>query len=270
MNNYTLFHKKQGVQSLEVFSNFNHLEEIRDICAFKEKSFALIDNKSLFILDENGIEKILTVHNPMSVCSVSDSTIYVSYEKGIKKVEYSNGYVISEFLSPIDCEKIYKKLDKIGVWGVRIDNYEGRTAILIEPINICYLMDKELIVMKIGNNSSGYSISNNITNSSICLPQGVAIYDSKTVIISDSGNGCIRSFGDKHKIIAGSPTNKELNPTKIVLDRQRSILYFLSGDQLKSVNLSSGRNSIVYTSKNLKSITLDCNSKIYILEGVNK
>jgi hypothetical protein len=98
------------------------------------------------------------------------------------------------------------------------------------------------------------------------------VYNKNEIIISDTENKCIRSF-DFYKnninTIVISNSLQDIYPTKIVLDRKKDILYYLSRKYLRSINLSNKKNSILYNG-DIKSIELNNQNKVYILETISE
>lgn len=267
--NYRLIHKKLGVKSLDVFSEFEYPHHIKDICFVKDVGFFYIGNQSLFLNKDKQCQEIMTLDNPMSICS-ENFNIYVSYNKGIKSINCSDNYYSIDVLSSIEYKKIFGGLEKIGIKDVYIDVYNGIIGIALTHLHKIYRYQRGSVDMIFGTGVPEYSISSKINNCSISSPQGILVYDNDTLFVSDTGNGCIRSFGEIHRMITGHPMSNVLNPTKLLLNRRRNCLCYLSKNYLRSVNVDGTNDVLLYEGNKIKSIAQTHDEKIYMLEEIDE
>ena len=262
---FRLIHKKLGVKSIGTFSEFE-CSNIRDICFINGKFLCLNDN-SLLEINDSGCTEVLSIDNPMSICPSFNNQAYIVYNGGIKSVNTLN-YYATDAMGLKECKPIFHSLSKIGLRDIYIHTYKNITGFAVSPIHKVYRMKKIVIDKEIGSGIPEYSVSNNLNHSSLSNPQGIVIYDENTIIVSDTGNGCIRSFGKSHSIIAGKPKDSSIAPRKLLLDRKKDILYYLSKNYLKSVLIDGSKDIVLYESETIKSIVLKDDGKVYILEVI--
>jgi hypothetical protein len=101
-------------------------------------------------------------------------------------------------------------------------------------------------------------------------PHGILVYNSNTLFVADTDNGCIRSFGESHRIIIGKPMTSEIRPTKLLTNKSRNVLYYLSKNYLRSSNIDGSRDAVLYESDKIKSFALTDEDKAFVLEETNE
>lgn len=264
---FRLIHKKLGVKSFKIFSEFEY-PDIRDVCFVKDVGFLCLGENSLIEVTESGFKEVLTIDNPLSICLGSINCFYVMYNGGIKRINYTKGYYSTDVMGLKECEDIFKYRSKIGLNNICIHKFEDIIGIAVPDINKFYKVRKSSIEKEFGNFIAEYSVANHLEYSSLSHPRGIFVYDVDTIFVSDTGNGCIRSFGEEHRIIVGNPASPQISPTKILLDREREILYYLSKNYLRSVKVDGSKDILLYEGENVKSMALTDDGKIYVLEAL--
>jgi len=267
---FRLIHKKLGVKSTDIFSEFEYPNIIRDIYFVKDIGFLCLCEDSIMLLTQNDFSPVLSIKNPMSICSGLNNSVYVLYNEGIKNIDYSDNYYATDILNYSERDIIFGKLAKTGIHGMSIDAYGNTIGICVSPTHKFYKINKTFIEGEFGNGIPEYSLSSNLSQCSFCNPSGILVYDSDTLFIADTGNGCIRSFGKTHRIISGKPLDQTLNPTKLLIDRKKDILYYLSKNYLRSVSVDGSKEAMLYESDYISSMVLAQNDKIYILETIGQ
>jgi len=262
---FRLIHKKTGVKSIDTFSEFEH-SNIKDLCFANDKFLCLSDN-SLLEITSDGCKDLLSIDNPISICSGSANCVYVVYNGGVKSFNCLNNYAI-DIMGAKECKPIFTSLSKMGLHDICIHYFKNITGLSVSPIHKFYKIRKTAIDKIFGNGMPEYSVASDLRYSSLCNPQGIIVYDENTIFVSDTGNGCIRSFGKKHRIITGNPIGSSIIPKKLLLDRKRNVLYYLSKNYLRSVLIDGSNDVLLYESKdaNIKSMALKDDGKVYILE----
>lgn len=264
---FRLIYKKLGVKSTDIFSEFEYSSDIRDICFVKDIGFLCLSANSLVSVTSEKCSNVLTIDNPMSICHGPLNNVYILYSGGIKSVNCSDNYRGSDILSLSQYNIIFRPLSKAGIHNMSIDSYENVIGISIPYINKVHKIRKLSIEKTFGTGIPEFGLASNLSYSSFCNPQGVLVYDSNTIFISDTGNGCIRSFNENHRIIVGNPLFPSIAPTKLLLDRKKDILYYLSKNYLKSISVGGGKDALLYESDKIISMALTDDGKIYLLEG---
>lgn len=264
--NFRLIYKKLGVKSIDVFSEFESPSNIKDVYFVKDIGFLCLDENSLMLVTDKGCSQILSLDNPMSICAGLVNSVYVLYNGGIKNINYVDNYYSRDILGNTEYSEIFGRLSKTKIDGMSMDSYEGVIVVCVPSINKFYKIRKNTIEEEYGTGVPEYSIANRPSRCSLYNPQGILVYDSDTTFVSDTGNGCIRSFGKTHRIITGNPLVPTIKPTKLLIDRKKDILYYLSKNYLRSVFVNGDREALLYESDHMISMALGCDNKIYALE----
>jgi hypothetical protein len=265
---YRIIHKKTGVKSFDIYSEFEHNTDIKDICFIKDIGFLCLGLSSIIVITPQLCREVVKIDNPMSICKGNEQNIYVAYNNGIKSIDYLDRYVSTDILGSSECYEIFGRLHKIGTKDIYIDQNGGKIGIAIRQINKAFVYNRNSIEKTYGNGMSEYSVSNKINNCSFSNPSGIIMYNSDTIFISDYGNGCIRSFGKNHRVIVGDPINKFLSPSKLAINKKRNSLYYLNLNCLRNVNVDGSRDVILYEGSNVKSFALTDEDKAFVLEEI--
>jgi len=265
---FRLIHKKLGIKSIDVFSEFECPNNIKDIYCVKDVGFLCLCENSLILVTSEERRTILSLDNPMSICNGQKDSVYILYNGGIKNVNYKDDFYPTDILSISLRHAIFGQLVKTGIYGMSIDAYEEVIGICVSPIHKFYKIRKTSIEKEYGTGTPEYGLSNDLTCCSLYNPQGILVYDSNTIFVSDTSNGCIRSFGKSHNIITGNPLTSDIAPTKLLMDRKKDVLYYLSKNYLRSISINENRDAVLYESNHIISIGLAHDGKIYILEAL--
>jgi hypothetical protein len=264
---YRLIHKKAGIKSIEVFAEFTYPEKIQDICFVKDYGFFCLGSDCLLQVKQDGYKSILTIDNPMSICCFMDY-LYITYEKGVKRIKYSDNFYQTEALTAKEYLLIFDKLTKVGVKQIAIDVNSDGILLAVPSLNKVYYLHKGDVLKEIGSGKPEFSLSSNIELCSLYSPQWSLFYNHG-FLVADTGNNCIRYFGDTHKIITGNPLDNVICPTKMLLSAKKDILYYLSKNYLRTVALSDGKDFVSYNGKNIVSFAL-MHDKAFTLEEINE
>lgn len=264
---YRLIHKKLGVKSYDVSYTFEYPDKIKDVCFVKDTGFLCLGKDSILLVKSNSCEKILSIDNPMSICLGNAGLVYVIYNNGVKSFNCKDCFYALDVLNNHNKTFIYGLLGKIGIRNLCIDYYDGIMAISIPDLHKFYVLRKMAVDRAYGSGVPEYSISSNLQQCSMNAPKGILVYDKNNVIVSDTDNGCIRMFGDFHRILAGNPLDKAIYPTKLLVNREKDILYYLSKNYLRSIAMNDNREAILYENEHIISMTIGDDGKVYVLEG---
>lgn len=263
---FRLTYKKLGVKSTTIFSEFSYPENIKDVCFVNDVGFLCLGDNSLIQVTEKDCRIIAPIDNPMSICKGAEGYVYVSYGGGIRGFNYLDGYYHHEVLSSEELEVIYRPLKKIGVKDISIHAHDNLIGLAVAPLNKIFILRKGSIYRQYGSGIPVYGLASNMQLHSIHNPKGIWIYNGATFFVSDTNNGCIRSFGDLHRIITGNPLELSIYPTKILVDNKKGILYYLSKNYLRSVTIEDGKDIMLYENEHVLSMSM-IDDKIYVLEG---
>jgi hypothetical protein len=149
-----------------------------------------------------------------------------------------------------------------------MDSWGNTLGICVSPMHKFYKIKKMSIEKEFGTGNPEYGLASDLTSCSFYNPQGILVYKPDTIFVSDTRNGCIRSFDKTHRIITGNPLNHNIAPTKLLIDRKKDLLYYLSKKYLRSVYVDGSNDATLYESEHITSMVLADDGKIYILESL--
>lgn len=265
---FRLIHKKLGVKSINVFSEFESPSNIRDIYFVKDLGFFCLCENALMLIAPKECRQIISLDNPMSICNGEPDSFYVLYNGGIKNINYKDKYYSTDMLSASVYDIIFGQLSNIGIYGMSMDSYSNTLGICISSMHKFYKLKKMSIEKEFGTGISEYGLSSDLTRCSLYSPQDILVYNTDTIFVADTLNGCIRSFNKTHRIITGNPLNSTIAPTKLLIDRKKDLLYYLSKNYLRSVFVDGSNDATLYESEYIRSMVLTDDGKIYILEAL--
>lgn len=264
---FRIIHKKLGVKSIDIFSEFEYPSNIRDICFVKEIGFLCLGDSSLFVVTPKICQEITNLDNPMSICLGTTNTVYVFCQQGIKCFNYKDKFYQTDVFSPSELEPIFRNLSKMGIKDICVSAMDEVISFAVPLLNKVYVIRKGTIHKEYGTGIPEYSLASDLSQCSLFNPRGVLVWDKNTIFVSDTDNGCIRSFGETHRIIVGKPSLNLIAPTKLLANRKKGILYYLSKNYLRSVAIDGGRDVPLYENENIRSMAMTDEDVVYVLEG---
>ena len=294
---YRMLKKPLGVAKIDALFEIELRCNPIDICYVPEVGFIFLthDTNCLGLLslkgqvvfpwagkvDEKGDSGNL-FNTPSSLCySSKDCKVIVIDNNGkrIRSVDITSKYInnLIQGVTIDVLDKFYLKNNTPSTTACDIDE-EYNIFWSVKNLNrvFKYAPFKGELELYMGNGRSDFSTSNNLQHSSLKMPNGVRCY-SNSLIVCDSGNGCIRLIkGGVSSVVAGSPIRRGdrdglvdesllTYPTSPKLNHDT--LYFIDNRKLKQLSLSDKRVTTIKTFK--KDFFIDTAKDLYVLEEIS-
>lgn len=291
---YKILNKIVGVNKFTIFTEFESLENIEDICFVPEKGYYFISNQCLGHIDmdkklnfpivgkegvsgyKRGFYKQVVFNNPTSLCYNKDEKTLMVVEKNGQRICCLNlldEYYTLDFILP----SVADIIDPLYIKPNMSNKSKGTKVIYAndclcwssELIHTIFRLDYKDALTIYGNGKGWFAMSEYPEANSFNKPKGVCLINRKLIAV-DSGNYCIRMLNEKeNNVIYGHPLKKENaeNIGKIIFIK--NLLYYINNSTICGLTLNKGNVFSVYKSENeVISFTDGQNNSISILEKV--
>lgn len=295
---YSLLQKEHN-KSVSAISSFELNCDIDDLCCVDKFGFlfsstsshcvGLVTNEGELTYPwlgklnqsgmKNGNKEVSLMESPSSVCYDKESEIcYVVEHQGrvFRRIDIQSPY-IAAIIGGSDQKKIdqhYRGSFKTGAVIASDINGSGFVYMANSVMNRIFWFRPSKVNLFAGSGKRGYCTSNNFKACMFNAPEGIAC-NGKDIIVSDTGNSCIRLIqSDGVKVVAGFPMrpgDKDGKGSDSLLTSPKKIrakkgfAYFIDGNKIKHLTLSSYQVETIYESEKVVSIDL-LDKKLFILE----
>lgn len=263
-------------------TNFIHIDDFGFLFLFKKDHFiGFMDYKNniqMPWMGEIGIKgnkdsSCPLLDLPSSICYQPNIRACYLIEKGgsnIRKIELNPKYG-SSFMGESDkrtLNKYFSKTNTIETTETYIDSdIKGNIYWVVKDLHRCFKRDYNngTISNYIGNGQSGFSVSNDISNSQLSRPSGIKTI-KESIYIADQGNHCIRSISNNINILLGHPLQYNFNPSNIKY--ASNLFYFMDNHCVKYLSVNDKKDGIIYESPNIVSIDVNNKRDLFVLEKI--
>jgi len=272
---YRIVKKIFGANESDVINEVEIPSNIHDFCFIPDLGylFALKDNHCISLLDlegnftlswlgmfnekgcRDGTKHHARLSYPSSVCYLPQTKrAYVVEDGGanIRIIDVNTVY-ISKLLGKSIVDKMEKKFAKIKISEINtcccVNKY-AEVYWVVDKANYCYKYKQGNVKIILGNRRASYSVSSDISWSSLNGPSGLALAND-AVYIADTGNHCIRELTKTSlSLFEGTPIETELVNSPSCLKHCKGMFYFLDGNQVKYYAPSGPSRGVLYENKN--------------------